>query len=60
MTKDELISALDGLEEKYTNPNDTRRVDREQVHIDADNMLLKFIDDQDISSAFYRLELWYS
>jgi hypothetical protein len=60
VTKEELISALDGLEAKYTNPNDLRRVDREQVHLDADNMILQYINDKDISAAFYRLELWYS
>jgi hypothetical protein len=60
MTKEELIEALNGLEAKYTNPNDLRRVDREQVHLDADNMILKYLNDKDISDAFYRLELWYA
>jgi hypothetical protein len=60
MTKEELIEALNGLEEKYTNPNDLRRVDREQVHLDADGMILEYLNDKDISEAFYRLELWYA
>ena len=49
MTKYELL-------DKLTHLND----DPEENHVNADEALLSFINDEEISEAFNKLEKWYS
>lgn len=51
MTKLELLKLL---EEAAMNP------DVELAHADADNALLTFIDDVEITEAFNAIEKWYA
>ena len=53
MSKEELIAALKEL------LNDDSR-DMEANHVDADELLLKFIDDDEIRQAFESIEKYYS
>lgn len=49
MTKDELIEQLRALNE-----------DTEQNHIDADALLLAYINDPDITDAYQAIAKWYA
>jgi hypothetical protein len=50
MTKDELITRLKKAEE----------LDRETYHIQADDLLLEFINDPEITAAYNAMNKWYS
>lgn len=51
MTKEELISSLKKLAELD---------DTERAHSDADELLLKYINDADIENAYNNIEKWYA
>lgn len=51
MTKKELIAALDEIR---------REGDPENGHIEADNALLAFIDDIEVTAAFKAISKWYA
>lgn len=51
MTKEELIVKLKECSENG---------DLEQAHIDADDALLEYINDPEITQAFNSCEKWYS
>ena len=51
MTKEELIKELKSL-------IDNR--DIEGVHVTADNLLLEYINDKEVSDAFHNIEKWYA
>jgi hypothetical protein len=52
MTKEELIKELKSI--KDTN------LDIENGHGEADQLLLEYINDEDIASAFNDIEKWYA
>lgn len=49
--KENLLSELKRLKEER---------DHEVAHVDADEALLKFINDDEVSKAFYEIEKWYA
>ena len=49
MTKEELIDKLNGL-----------CSDPEENHIEADELLLEFINDEDVKEAFQSIYKWYA
>jgi hypothetical protein len=51
MTKEELIEKLKKLENSD---------DPEIAHINADDLLMEYIDDAEILSAFEQIPKWYS
>lgn len=51
MTKEELIKILTDLAS-----ND----DQEYAHIEADLVLLQFINDYEVSKAFRKIDKWYA
>lgn len=51
MNKDELLNELNKL---------VGVTDVESAHIIADNLLLKYINDNDITQGFEKIEKWYS
>ena len=51
MTKEELISGLKAIKDKF---------DTEEGHVEADQLLLEYINDEDIASAFNDIEKWYA
>lgn len=52
MTKQELIEELKKLQQSD---------DPEVAHMEADNLLLEFIDDdEEVSEAFNSIEMWYA
>lgn len=53
MTKDELLQALIMIKEGYG-------YDEEVAHVRADELLLKYIDDESISQAFENIDKWYA
>lgn len=59
MTKEELIAKLSerSLVDQFGNQEP---LDHEELHIRADNLLLKFIDDPDITTAFRAVSKWYA
>lgn len=52
MTKEELIEKLRIIEKNNS--------DKELAHVEADNLLLQFIDDEDIKLAFDEIDKWYA
>ena len=50
MTKEELIAALKALD----------ALDPERAHSEADSLLIEFIADEEIESAFFNVERWYA
>lgn len=52
MTKEELLEAL---KEIYKNEGD-----KEMAHVRADNSLLEYINDEDITNAYEEIEKWYA
>lgn len=53
MSKDELIRELVEL-------RTLSEVDPEVAHINADELLLHYIDDEDVSRVFNEIEKWYA
>lgn len=51
MTKEELLVEL----KKYNNDGDI-----EDNHMNADSLLLKFINDEDIRKAYDKIHKWYA
>lgn len=54
--KEEKIAVLISALEDIRDGGD----DHEQNHIDADNLLLEFIDDSRVDSAFNSIRKWYA
>ena len=50
--KEELAAELNRLAENNDFP--------EETHLEADNLLLNYIDDKDVTEAFYRIRKWYA
>lgn len=55
MTLEELIEGLRKLE-----AHDDGYCDLEEVHIQADNLLLEYINDPEVTEAFEKIDKWYS
>lgn len=55
MTKEELLEKLLALVE-----DEPRRYDPERDHEEADELLLAFIDDPNVTEAFERIDKWYA
>lgn len=53
MTKGDLIEKL----HKLADLNDD---DPEENHMNADGLLLKFIDDEEITKAYNAIRMWYA
>jgi hypothetical protein len=51
MTKEQLLIALKNL----SNNNDC-----EEAHVEADGLLLEYINDAEITKAFQQIEKWYA
>lgn len=51
LTRDELLKELKDLSGHY---------DAEVAHASADDLLLKFINDEEITAAFENIERWYA
>lgn len=58
MTKDELLEALIKIEKE--NEKSFGYNDCERNHFEADELLLKYIDDKRITDAFNDIEKWYA
>jgi len=61
MTRDELLATLQRIGARQHDPS--LRVDggdEEDDHLEADDALLAFIDDPEITEAFAALTRWYS
>lgn len=59
ITKEELIK---GLEEIRNKEEDPKKPGYYQVdaHIDADDLLLSYINDEEVTEAFEAIDKWYS
>lgn len=57
MTKEELIEKLNAINGKR---GVERFYDNENGHIEADELLLEYIADKDITDAFEAVEKWYA
>lgn len=56
MTKEKLLERLQSISEaQYSG-----RWDGEQDHIDADKLLLEYINDSEITKAFNHIHKWYA
>ena len=53
MTKEELLIKLRGLA-------DGSRFDVEHDHVEADDLLIQYINDPDITEAFDAIKKWYA
>ena len=53
MTKEKLIGRLEQIKAKYGG-------DQEAAHMYADEALLEYIDDNDISEAYEAIDKWYA
>lgn len=51
MTREKLLEKLNELRDDH---------DTESAHLEADELLLAYIADADVSSAFKRLRRWYA
>ena len=58
MNKKELIEKLQNIKKKY-NP-DEPFYDGEAAHIEADALLLEYINDKDIEEIYDNIKKWYS
>lgn len=54
MTKQELINELTRIAETYNGK------DQEAGHVHADEALLAYINDDDVTVAYSKIEAWYS
>lgn len=52
MTRDELLAGLKTISDEIHDP--------EVAHIAADKLLLKFIDDKEITEAYKKIDKWYA
>lgn len=59
MTKEELISKLKKLEKTCINKT-YNSYDAEVGHVEADKLLLEYINCPEVTAAFNDLEKWYS
>lgn len=62
MTIEELVEKLTSLEkqpEYQWHHSGMTGIDHAQIHRDADNLLLEFIDSEEVTEAFENLERWY-
>ena len=55
MTVDELIKNLERLKESVILCGD-----KEKIHIEADNLLLEYINNEKVTEAFDNIPKWYS
>lgn len=59
MKKEELIKQLEELAE-MTNNDDGAYIDLEEPHYEADDLLLEYINDPEITFLFHKINKWYS
>ncbi len=57
MTKEELIKKLDAINGKHLTG---RLYDAENGHLEADELLLEYINDEGVNNAFDNVEKWYA
>lgn len=57
LKKSELIEKL---KEIYTKQNSGSHSDKESDHGDADDLLLQYIHDEDVTNAFEIIDKWYA
>lgn len=57
MTKKELIDELKKICDKQQN---SRYSDKEIDHMNADDLLLKYIDDDNVTDVFEAIDKWYA
>lgn len=60
MTKQELIKELKKLQTRKINIFGVETLDKEENHIMADSLLLKYIDDEEVTNAFKKINKWYA
>ena len=57
MTKEELIEKLKAIEGKHKTE---RFYDSENGHVEADDLLIEYINDKEIADAFEEVSKWYA
>ena len=60
MDKTELLAKLNQLKDRKFVYGNYETIDCESNHIDADNLLLEYINDKEITNAFNQICKWYS
>lgn len=60
MTKDELIQELIKIQNEKYILRGVEVVDKEGNHIKADELLLRYINDDRVTQEFNKIEKWYS
>jgi hypothetical protein len=65
LTRDDLLAKLKRMntpegEAEYLSEHVSGFIRREELHIDADQALLDFIDDDEITVAFHMIRKWYA
>lgn len=60
MNKKELVEKLKALKGKEINLFGNVTIDEEGNHIEADNLLLEYINDEEVTNAFKDIEKWYA
>lgn len=58
MDKEQLILELKEIPKKYNSNKSS--YDGETAHIEADELLLRYINDKEITEAFNNIEKWYA
>lgn len=60
MTKEELIAGLKEIARKQKTDNLDDCLDMEEAHVQADDLLLDYIDDETVVDEFDKIDKWYS
>ena len=61
MKKEELIQKLKAINEKVNNNTESNEYyDQENAHLEADNLIIEYIDDKEIQEAYDNIGKWYA
>lgn len=60
MTKDELIEKLEEAANTSITYKGNKHLDVECAHIEADKLLIEFINDPDVTQAYDAVPKWYA
>jgi len=60
VTKEELIERLKAIVERQECLGDGYYAECEDDHLEADKLLLKYIDEEEVTHLFESIERWYS
>ena len=59
MSNKDLVKALEDIQTRQETDRTGRYYQRD-AHEDADQLLLDFIDDPEVTNAFYHIDKWYA